>query len=51
MYKIEGLKSIPKDARMRILVDLEVYDINHPPHQLDNVCHGFFDKQQESTLS
>ena len=49
IYEIEEQKAIPDEqTRMRTLVELDLYDINHPMNliTLCQVCHAFFDKQQ-----
>ena len=48
IYEIEEHRAIPEQTRLRILIEMELYDINHPMNliTLCQVCHVFFDKQQ-----
>ena len=49
IYEIEEQRAIPDEqTRMRTLVEMELYDINHPMNliTLFQVCHAFFDRQQ-----
>jgi hypothetical protein len=49
IYEIVEHRAIPDEqTRMRTLVEMELYDINHPTNliTLCQVCHAFFDRQQ-----
>eukprot|EP01036_Dinobryon_divergens_P026734 gene26734-35414_t len=48
IYEIEELQSMPKETRISLLEEMQLYDINHPINliTLCTVCHRYFDKQQ-----